>query len=510
MHDYSNGRSGDLLGDKLEVGWNTSAWLNVDLDSAIIGDQGLAFVNQVDAPVEGDVTPQDNHDEVTSYTGPDVFVRKWLKAGKLSPGELITYTVEFGNQNRWPWHGDKNYGSHITDTIPVGTTFVDAILYQDLQNPFDPEINGRQLVWPMWPMWADSTWTFDLVVRIDEAIPPGEPLLNVIEAWGDNPNDIDPNPGNNYFELLSMDNPGAFGKVAPADKVIGVPTNPTLSWGTSDRATVYEYCLDTIDDDTCDGAWVDAGMDTSVDLSGLIKGTTYYWQVRALKTAGTTYADEGIWWSFTVIVNPPAAFGKTAPMDVAIDLSTSPTLSWEASTGAASYAYCYDLTDDGTCDGTWTSTGTDTSVNLSGLSNDTTYYWQVQAVNAGGTTDADTGTWWSFITIVSPPADFGKIAPANGAIDISTSLTLSWEGSAGAISYAYCYDLTDDDTCDGTWTSTGTNKSVDLGGLGFDTTYYWQVQAVNVAGTTDADASIWWSFTTETGTFNMLLPLVQK
>ena len=29
--------------------------------------------------------PQDNHDEVTSYTGPDVFVRKWLKAGEFKP-----------------------------------------------------------------------------------------------------------------------------------------------------------------------------------------------------------------------------------------------------------------------------------------------------------------------------------------------------------------------------------------------------------------------------------------
>ena len=40
---------------KLEVGWNTSAWLNVDVLTDSVGIQGLAFVNQLDAPVEGDV-----------------------------------------------------------------------------------------------------------------------------------------------------------------------------------------------------------------------------------------------------------------------------------------------------------------------------------------------------------------------------------------------------------------------------------------------------------------------
>ena len=62
-----------------------------------------------------DITPEDNHDEVTAFTGSDTFVRKWLKEGVVQAGREITYTVEFGNANRWPWNTDPNVNS---DTSP--------------------------------------------------------------------------------------------------------------------------------------------------------------------------------------------------------------------------------------------------------------------------------------------------------------------------------------------------------------------------------------------------------
>jgi len=95
---------------------------------------------------------------------------------------------------------------------------------------------------------------------------------------------------------------------------------------------------------------------------------------------------------------PPGNFGKSSPANGATGISTSPTLSWGASSGATSYEYCYDTSNNSTCNAAWTSTGSNTSVGLSGLSNNTTYYWQVRAVNAGGVTDANSGTWWSFTT----------------------------------------------------------------------------------------------------------------
>ena len=178
-----------------------------------------------------------------------------------------------------------------------------------------------------------------------------------------------------------------------------------MNWGRSTWATAYEYCYDTTNNNTCDGSWIDNGVNLSAFISGLNTGTTYYWQVKAKNSSGTVYADgsETVWWSFSTI-NLPGSFNKSSPTDGATLQPINPTLTWGASSEATSYEYCYDTTNDNTCTG-WTSNGTSTNKSLSGLSINTTYYWQVRANNVGGTTYANTGTWWSFTTVpeITPP-----------------------------------------------------------------------------------------------------------
>ncbi len=95
--------------------------------------------------------------------------------------------------------------------------------------------------------------------------------------------------------------------------------------------------------------------------------------------------------------------------------------------------------------------------------------------------------------LMTPPAAFTKVAPANTATGQPASLTLLWGTSTGASSYEYCLDLTNNNTCDsGTWVTTGTGTSAALSSLLPSVSYYWQVRARNVAGTTEAGP--WWSF----------------
>ncbi len=186
--------------------------------------------------------------------------------------------------------------------------------------------------------------------------------------------------------------PGAFSKTGPANGATGKPSTPTLKWGASSAATSYEYCLDTINDNTCNTSWVSTGSATSMALGGLAPSTTYYWQVYARNRAGTTDSNGG-WWSFTTAAFP-GAFSKSGPANGATKVA-KPTLSWGASSGATSYEYCLDTVNDNACNTSWVSVGSATSKVLPDLFPLTHYYWQVRARNSAGVTVSD-GGWWSF------------------------------------------------------------------------------------------------------------------
>lgn len=193
---------------------------------------------------------------------------------------------------------------------------------------------------------------------------------------------------------------------------------------------------------------------------------------------------------------PPGSFAKSAPANGTTLTGTSTTVSWGSSSGADSYEYCVDTSNNNSCDTGWVSVGSATSAALSSLADDTTYYWQVQASNTTGTIAAS-GGWWSFSTPAgsggTAPAAFNKQSPSNGATNVNRWTSLQWQASSGATSYEYCYDTTNNNSCNN-WQPT-TSTQVSLPRLDRSTTYYWQVRAVNGNGTTVANGNHW-SFTT--------------
>lgn len=200
--------------------------------------------------------------------------------------------------------------------------------------------------------------------------------------------------------------PGAFAKVSPAHGATGQATSLTLTWTASSDAASYRYCVDTLNNNVCDTAWVSAGANLSAPVGPLAHATAYYWQVQALNATATTDASGGAWWEFTTAAAPPplpAAFAKLGPAHGAAGQPTSPSLTWAASSGAASYRYCVDTIDNNACDTGWTSAGASLGVTLGPLAAATSYYWQVEAQNGTGATPANGGTWWTFTTRTLPP-----------------------------------------------------------------------------------------------------------
>ncbi len=204
-----------------------------------------------------------------------------------------------------------------------------------------------------------------------------------------------------WFSFTVLPNPGAFNKTSPANGATGQITSLALVWGASSNAGSYEYCLNTAANCNSPAAWLSAGSGTSISPGGLTPGLTYYWQVRAINPIGTTYANGGSpttgWFSFTVLPLP-GAFNKTSPANSAPGQPNNPSLTWSSSTNASSYQVCLNTAANCNAPAAWVSNGSSTSISLTNLTAGSTYYWQVRAVNANGTTYSNGGssTWWSF------------------------------------------------------------------------------------------------------------------
>ncbi len=95
---------------------------------------------------------------------------------------------------------------------------------------------------------------------------------------------------------------------------------------------------------------------------------------------------------------PPGKATNPTPANSATGVSTSPTLSWTAGSGATSHKVYFGTSTSPT----YKTEQSGTNYNPGTLENGTIYYWRIDEVNTSGTT---TGDLWSFTTILGPPTE---------------------------------------------------------------------------------------------------------
>jgi hypothetical protein len=163
-------------------------------------------------------------------------------------------------------------------------------------------------------------------------------------------------------------------------------------------------------------------------------------------------------------------------------VSATPTLTWKASPGAASYDVYF-----GTAPRPPLVANTAAASYSPGkLNAGETYYWGVVAKNAGGWNGSPI---WSFTTQVAPPPAPVLIAPANGAQGVTVAPTLTWKASPGATSYDVYFGTVSSPPLAVNTTATSSSP----GKLAGDKTFYWRIVAKNAGG---SSSSATWSFTT--------------
>lgn len=243
-----------------------------------------------------------------------------------------------------------------------------------------------------------------------------------------------------YYRVRASNTGGTSGNssfislaTAPAAPAANNPTAVsqtgfTANWSTSTGAT--KYFLDVATTNTFDGGTYVPGLQNldvsnvvSYSVSGLSKGTNYYYKVRAYNSNGTS-DDSNVKTALTIPENPAAE----APSDVQ---TASFKAKWTKYTGTSKIYL------DVATDNTFLSILADWSnkdvgnvseyIVNTGLSANTTYYYRVRAENASGTSgNSGIGT-----VTTSPNA---PVATAATTLE-ETTIKANWNTSAGADGY---------------------------------------------------------------------------
>ncbi len=276
---------GDHFTVTLEVLYpGETAWLY--FDTIVPGGDplpfGQAYTNTVEVTPYDDY-PEDNVAVRVLTTGPDLYVGKALRGGELLPGELVTYTLSFGNQANgtgyWQTRGDVL----ITDTLPAGLDYVTSTLMYFGWGPLTPYLDdGEHVAWNLGQMCAGCWGEILLTARVSDTVTGLDTITNQVEIATTAPlSDTEYDTSNNWA-VHSADVPLPYFEVSKVYESSAV------------AGTLVTYTLTVTN--------VGHGASTGVVLSDTLPaGLTY-------SDSDGTHYDSGIWWGFASI----AAEGGTA------------------------------------------------------------------------------------------------------------------------------------------------------------------------------------------------------
>jgi len=261
------------------------------------------------------------------------------------------------------------------------------------------------------------------------------------------------------------------------------PSGVTLTWTPADSgAGVTSYIIIKNNSDiirTVDGAT------TSCDITGLISGTTYTFQVQAFNSTNYWTSDGPSVAVTTTVDTAAPAWPADSTLTATGATSTGLTLTWSAATDDAAVTG-YQIYKDGTL--YTTVSGGTLTCNVTGLNPGTTYAFKVEAGDAAGHWTSDGPS----VTAATPADTTAPVWPSGSALTVSnildTALTLTWSAATddAAVTGYQIYK-------DGTLYTTvsGSTLTCNVTGLTAGITYSFQVQAGDAAGhwTTDGPSA---------------------
>jgi autotransporter-associated beta strand protein len=477
-----------------------------------LGDATILTLNGYNLGNTSGVTTTPNSDDVngyySSYGNCDSTIREGNNA--LFSDERITFPASLLNS------GTNINTLTITMRQAGGTYFADHIMFDYLRmelTGYVPPAPGSVTAWPgngsmlvSWPVTPGAT-----TYNISRSITTGSNYTTIATGvtgpvCGSGYNnatwlDTTATNGTTYYYVVqsanttgtSSNSPQSTG-AAPSSGVSGsapaAPTNVTatagnaqvnLSWSASSGANYYivRRSVYALNGGTILGGLANSSED--YNLLGTItltnttigasytdatptNGSTYSYSVAAVNASGTSSAGS----SSNAVPLAPAP--TTAPTVTATPGDQEVTLTWNAVPNAVGY-----VVEAATAPGgpyTLLASVTALTYTYSGLGNNTPYYFEVVATNAGGSSGNSSVA--GATTALGPPASL-TATPGN------TQVTLNWKAVTGGTSYSVQRSTTTGGPYTAVGTSLGTSYTDNA--LTNGTTYYYVVATTSSNGT---------------------------
>ena len=212
-------------------------------------------------------------------------------------------------------------------------------------------------------------------------------------------------------------------KSSPVAGTTGVASTVLVQWTSTWVNAGYWVCADATVNTVCDTGWQPAGGAPYKQLSNLVAGVRYEWQVRAdTAEAGSQHADGATWRTFSVAGVAPV-LAKQAPAAGATGLGTTVTLQWTSGWTGATYAVCLDAVPNGVCDTSWTGVGGGGSYTRTGLRVVTA------ASTQGGVTVSWSGAGCQTTGVGAVPSD-GMLTPGqHGRMRVQLARGREWRST---------------------------------------------------------------------------------
>jgi len=261
----------------------------------------------------------------------------------------------------------------------------------------------------------------------------------------------------------------------------------TLSWNKVSNAAAYNIYWSTSSGVTPANGTKIPNVTTPYTQPGLTNGVTYYYVVTAINNSGESAP------SAQVSATPSGSGGSGSSPATPTGVIASPgnnevVINWNSVSGATSYnIYWSTTTGVTTANGTKIAGVTNPYIHT-GLTNGTTYYYIVTAVNSYGESAASSQVSATPSATGTPPAPPTGVSATAG----NQSISGTWNASVGATSYnIYCsttsgvtptnYEIKITDITNTQYTGTGLTNGV---------TYYCIVTAVNSYGESAPSAQV--------------------